>query len=390
MKDFSSRLVRRDFLRLAGGLAATAVVSNSLWSKATAAPVQSGPGPYGPLQQADRNGIMLPAGFRSKVIARAGRRIRGTRYTWHGYPDGGATFPTDDGGYVYVSNSELSSSGGASAIRFQASGAIVGAYRICGGTRRNCAGGKTPWGTWLSCEEHEDGCVFECQPLLANSYVCRAAMGTFKHEAAAVDPDTGYVYMTEDEPDGRLYRFRPNRRGDLSSGTLEVAQVLSGGVVQWHRVPRPNPSSTASDPTRRQVPLSTPFDGGEGVEYSLGLIYFTTKGDNRVWEFDPVNSLLDVLYDANQDPGRQLTGVDNIAASAGGDLLVAEDGGNMEIVVISAEGTAAPLLRITGQSGSEIAGPAFSPDGRRLYFSSQRGGFRRRGITYEISGPFRG
>lgn len=382
-------ITRRDFLKLAGGLAATAVVSESLWNKALAAPVQSGPGPYGALGRADANGIMLPSGFSSRVIARAGQRVTGTNYTWHSSPDGGATFAANGGGYVYVSNSEVSSGGGAGAISFDAQGNIVGARRICAGTRSNCAGGKTPWGTWLSCEEYDSGSVWECDPHRANSHARRPALGAFAHEAAAFDPATGYVYMTEDKTDGRFYRFRPSRADDLSAGSLEVAQVSDSGVVRWLAVPRPLASGTG-DPLRRQVPASTAFNGGEGVVHSLGVIYFTTKGDNRVWEYSPVDSMLSVLYEASSDPGRQLTGVDNIAASAGGDLIVAEDGGNMELVVITAEGEAAALLRVTGQSGSEITGPAFDPSGTRLYFSSQRGGSNGRGITYEVRGPFRG
>ncbi|WSJ97825.1 DUF839 domain-containing protein [Streptomyces sp. NBC_01320] len=86
-----------------------------------------------------------------------------------------------------------------------------------------------------------------------------------------------------------------------------------------------------------------------------------------------------------------LTGVDK-ARSGSGDLYVAEDGGNMEICLITPDGTVAPFLRISGQSGCEITGPAFSPDGTRLYFSSQRGtsGSSSGGITYEVKGPFRG
>jgi secreted PhoX family phosphatase len=86
-----------------------------------------------------------------------------------------------------------------------------------------------------------------------------------------------------------------------------------------------------------------------------------------------------------------LTGVDNVTRSSGGDLFVAEDGGNMEICIITPAGVVAPFLRIPSQSSSEITGPAFSPDGSRLYFSSQRGttGSSSGGITYEVSGPFR-
>ncbi|MFK4689767.1 secreted PhoX family phosphatase [Streptomyces pristinaespiralis] len=86
-----------------------------------------------------------------------------------------------------------------------------------------------------------------------------------------------------------------------------------------------------------------------------------------------------------------LTGVDNVTGTASGDLFVAEDGGNMEICVITPDDVVAPFLRVGGQSSSEICGPAFSPDGSRLYFSSQRGtsGSSSGGITYEVTGPFR-
>ena len=106
-----------------------------------------------------------------------------------------------------------------------------------------------------------------------------------------------------------------------------------------------------------------------------------------MWRYDTRTELLTIVYDAALDPGMQLSGVDNVTAARSGDLFVAEDGGNMELVMITPDGVAAPLLRIVGQSSSELAGPAFDPYGRRLYVSSQRGGGN--GITYEITGPFR-
>src|SRR5262245_9212471 len=166
-------------------------------------------GPYGPLGLPDINGVRLPAGFTSRLIATTGQLVPGTSYTWHLAPDGGATFATG-GGWIYVSNSEANgNTGGVSAIWFDASGQIVDAYRILADTKWNCAGGATPWGTWLSCEEYRGGLVWECDPAGPGQGIARPALGKFVHEAAAVDPVTGYVYLTEDEDRGRFYRFCP-------------------------------------------------------------------------------------------------------------------------------------------------------------------------------------
>ncbi|MFJ4907572.1 alkaline phosphatase PhoX [Streptomyces sp. NPDC093249] len=382
---------RRGFLRGAVIGTSAAVFGGSLWHGAAfAAPAQPGAGPYGALGAADANGILLPAGFTSRVIARSGQPVPGTSYSWHSAPDGGACF-ADGTGWIYVSNSEVNPGGGASAVRFDAAGTVTGAYRVLSGTRQNCAGGATPWNTWLSCEEVSLGYVYESNPWGGTAYR-RDAMGRFKHEAAAADPVRKAVYLTEDETDGCFYRFLPTTWGDLSAGTLQVlkASTATSGGFTWQNVPDPDGSPTT---TRNQVSGAKRFNGGEGCHYADDTVWFTTKGDNRVWQVNLAAGTYELAYDDSLVPGgaAPLTGVDNITGSASGDLFVAEDGGTMEICLITPDDVVAPFLRISGQSGSEITGPAFSPDGRRLYFSSQRGtnGSSSGGITYEVKGPFR-
>jgi len=400
-------LSRRKLLRC--GLHGAAALGLGLTGGSVVVPVvrAAGADDFGPLQPADANGLMLPSGFGSRVVAVTGQTVQGSGYTWHGAPDGGAVFPAPDGGWVYVSNSELGTgTSGVGALRFAADAAIIGAYSILTGTTRNCAGGATPWGTWLSCEEFDGGRVYECDPFAPGSQgALRSGLGTFSHEAAAVDPIHQKVHLTEDKPEGRLYRLSPASYPDLSSGLLEVAEILdpgSQGAIQpgqvrplaWHVLPEPNPAGggvqsaghlpVEQRATRYQLPASTPFNGGEGCFFHAGSVYFSTKGDNRVWRIDTAADTIEIVYDLATTTTPELSGVDNVYVSQRGDVYVAEDGGNMQIVALTPSGAVKPVVQVTGQLGSEITGPALSPDGQRLYFSSQR----FPGTTYEVSGPF--
>ena len=389
----SGAVGRRTVLR--AGVAGAALLATSgwpgWWRSALAAPAEPGVGPFGPLAaQPDANGLFLPEGFTSRVVAVSGQTVTPSTYLWHGAPDGGATFPTRGGGWVYVSNSEVGHpKGGVGAVRFDARGRIVDAYRILDGTGTNCAGGPTPWGRWLSCEEHSEGHVWECDPRQAGQGIERPALGTFTHEAAAVDPVGRAVYLTEDDPTGRLYRFVPAKYPDLSNGALQAASVGSDGTVTWKEV-SPDRAERGGD--------TTSFDGGEGAVHVRGVIAFTTKGDDRVWGLDVRRQRLSVLYDAQAIDEPPLTGVDNITAHLKSrDLYVAEDGGNLELCVISLRSAGryevATFARVAGPASSEIAGPAFTAKGDRLYFSSQRGTTGNQpgdGITFEVRGPFAG
>jgi secreted PhoX family phosphatase len=144
-------------------------------------------------------------------------------------------------------------------------------------------------------------------------------MGAFTHEAVAVDPVYKYIYQTEDVPDGNFYRFKPDiypdgGRADFRSGTLEVAIVTGDNrfesrAVRWGKVPYPVPqldehrTDPAYLPTCQQVPAAEKFNGGEGCWYHDGIVYFSTKGDNRVWAMDTHKNVIDLIYDKQTQQG---------------------------------------------------------------------------------------
>lgn len=385
-----TQLHRRDFLKMgAAGVASFLAGGQVTAQRSSHAPFFSLAN-VGPLQQPDENGLMLPRGFRSRIVARSRERpTPNSDYRWHRSPDGGACFPKQGGGWIYVSNCEEGFlRGGVGALEFNARGEIVDAYEILGSTSRNCAGGATPWGTWLSCEEFSRGQVYECDPFGARRATVRPALGTFKHEAAAVDLNNDTIYMTEDEGDGGFYRFT-SQLGlpDLQAGRLEIASVVErdgGQYVEWLEVPDPRRSR---QPTRYQNADYTPFNGGEGIAFYQGKLFFTTKGDNRVWCYDTRDSSLFIVYDVDTSDNPILSGVDNVVISPSGDVLVAEDGGDLQLVVITPEYEPLPLLQLLGHDRSELAGPAFDPSYQRLYVSSQDGteGRGSDGYTFEIS-----
>jgi secreted PhoX family phosphatase len=391
------RHTRRELIgATASGVVAVALGArfwDDLFGAASSAGPRPGPG-YGPRRPPDELGLRLPEGFRGRIVAHGGERVGGTGYEWHEASDGAATFPLDDGGWILVSNSETVR-GGASALRFRRDGKVVDAYRILDGTRQNCSGGGTPWGTWLSCEEVEDGLVWECDPGGRRDPVSHPALGVFKHEAAAVDPRGRRVYLTEDLIDGRFYRFTPERWPRLGRGVLELATVSDGGQVRWTEVPDPSARHLA---TRRQLPESTPLKRGEGIWRDGRTVYVATTADHRVHAYDIERQRMRVIYDGLATRSAPLLRVDQLTANRAGEVFVCEDIATDEIDIglIERSGRVSRFLSATGpqHANSELTGVSFDPSGSRMYFSSQRAGGSEGlpgpGAIYEVSGPFRG
>lgn len=253
----SGSTTRRQLLARTGALGVSIAFAGNLTElfAGTAAAQTLGHTGYGPLVP-DPDGLLdLPEGFSYRVLSREGDRLRSGEGPVPSNHDGMTALPGRGGRVHLVRNHENradgrvpvptvtgltydpAGKGGCTALTLDRHGHVLSERVAIAGTAVNCAGGPTPWGTWLTCEETEDragtngytkdhGFIFEVDP--SNPYASGAvpltAMGRFQHEAIAVDPKRGVVYETEDaflKPFGLFYRFLPNQpRGGL--GTLRA------------------------------------------------------------------------------------------------------------------------------------------------------------------------
>ncbi|MEV4680036.1 alkaline phosphatase PhoX [Streptomyces kurssanovii] len=433
---------RRTLLRGAAVAAAASLPFQALAARtAAAAPVKLGlDGGYGPLgpvkdQATGLELLQLPRGFEyisygwTNDLMDDGVRTPGAH-------DGMAAFRYGDKVHI-VRNHELgagpaftapaynpAAGGGTTTMVFDPdAGQWLESYGSLGGTIRNCAGGPTPWNTWLTCEEtfsttagKRHGYIFEVASEGKGNPEPYKAMGRFNHEAVAVDPATGYVYETEDRGDASLYRFVPAVPGDLSKGgRLEALRIgtttydtrsdgeKAYGTVSWVPVDDVDP---ATDTVRLQAQANgaAVFSRLEGAWYGNDRVYvITTDGgparQGQVFELDPATDEFRVLF---ASPGSEvLNAPDNMCVSPRGGLVLCEDGGGTEYVhgltpdgeifrfaandVDLRDGTAGKNVPAADHRGSEWAGSVFEPkNGNWLFVNIQTPG-----ITFAITGPWR-
>jgi secreted PhoX family phosphatase len=281
--------------------------------------------------------------------------------------------------------------------------AVKRQFRSLSGTIRNCAGGITPWGSWLTCEENvmradgrinkDHGYVFEVPATATGPVdpVPLTAMGRFNHEAACVDPETGIVYQTEDRENGLLYRFVPRFPGRLAEGGTLQALALDGMADSrnWDSVAlhtgRPvagrwitldNPEAPEDDLRIRGAAAgATLFARGEGIWMGAGEFYFTcTSGgaarQGQVFRLKPSLHGADALDLFYESPAMaEFAFGDNLTIAPDGELIVCEDQYQSEhtnhLRGLTRDGRAYEFAKV--RVDSETAGACFSPDGRVLF-----------------------
>ncbi|MFN0184151.1 MAG: alkaline phosphatase PhoX [Aquabacterium sp.] len=318
------------------------------------------------------------------------------------------------------------------------------------GTLRNCAGGPTPWHSWISCEETVDGphvgvarqhgYCFEVPASGLASPVPLRGMGCFYHEAAAVDPVTSFVYMTEDHGPSGLYRYMPQVRGRLSlGGRLQMMRIagvqpnagidINGQYVRYYNTGVAQPAGTTWDvdwvdidePDRPFVSGTTyggvraqglrqgacSFARGEGAWYGNGLIFFcATSGgraqDGQVFAYDPRRETLTMLFESGGNA--DLDSADNITWSPRGALLVCEDGDAVPQALrgLTLDGTIFPFCLNNADFTANGIGRYVRPSGRVFDLDWREQEFtgasfhhewlfvniQRPGVTLAITGPW--
>jgi secreted PhoX family phosphatase len=430
MTDTEPRLARRSFLQggaaLAGAAALTGFEAVGARPAGARRPV-SGDGGYGPLspvrdQTTGEALIALPKGFEYLTFGRTGDLMDDGIVT-PGSHDGMAAFRTGElvrivrnhergGGAAFATGMtyDPTAAGGTTTLVFDPdAGALLGSHASLAGTIRNCAGGPTPWGTWLSCEETTEvrdgmrhGYVFEVPADGTSDGQPLTGLGRYSHEAAAVDPATGYVYLTEDATPSGLYRFIPSVPGRLAAGgrlqmlaigavatqTYSDAGPKDYGQVTWVDIDVPDPAPGAQSTVLQGIAKGgASFERGEGIWYGNERIYFvsTSGGPSRgqVFELDPATDQLRLIF---HSPSLDvLDSPDNICVSPRGGLVLCEDGSGQEYLHgLTTDGSIFRFAEnLMGES--EWAGATFEPkNGNWLFVSIQSPG-----LTFAITGPWR-
>jgi uncharacterized protein len=445
-------LSRRSFVLRSGGTALGLAVSGSLPAVLGAQPALAArPGRvgYGPLVPDPAGVLDLPEGFHYRMFSRVGIDVLDDGSPVPASHDGMAAFAAARHRTWLVRNHEIApedveeeglapvphvpghtydpnGTGGTTTLLVGPDRRLVSHRVSLAGTVNNCAGGPTPWGTWLTCEETDEiidgirhGYVFEVDPVTGGDPAPLGALGRFEHEAVSFDPRTGAAYLTEDAdgPHGLFYRCLPQQplggRGSLHAGGAlhalripelagtDLSAVTSPGTtftsLEWLPVGQVDPG--ADDEPTRVAAGGTPIPKCEGTWWGGGRIWFvSSRGEGpgaedpgeasaaahggQIWVYDPVADSLRLVVRFEQDD--DFEGPDNITVAPYGFAVMCTDGEDDDqfLAGIAPDGQTFPLA-YNRLSGDEFAGATFSPDGHTLFVNIQDPG-----TTFAIWGPW--
>lgn len=416
---------------------------------------------YGKLKRTKGGVLNLPKGFSYKIIARMGDPMS-DGLVHPDKPDGMATYVGSNGRVILVRNHELMptnfsafgrdyehlgkvdqskiydfrngnlpcSGGTTTLVVNEDTLEVEQSWLSLIGTLRNCAGGPTPWGSWISCEEivipakngyeKSHGYNFEVpitEHMQLTDPVPLKAMGQFNHEAVCVDPKTSIVYQTEDRDDGLIYRFLPNEPGKLIKGgklqALAIKGMKSAVVRNWESDDQKFPIGESmevewidleqveeieNDTLRMQgfQKGAAKFARGEGMWFGNKELYFAcTSGGvtktGQIFRYTP--SPYEGTPEEAKQPGRielflepnngeLLKYCDNLTVAPWGDVIFCEDHANPRVVGITKSGQFYKIAENIGFK-SEFAGGVFSPSGKTYFVNIQHAG-----LTVAIQGPW--
>jgi hypothetical protein len=296
-------------------------------------------------------------------------------------------------------------------------------YVLLSGTLMNCAGGITPWKTWITCEEltsgpasgyeKHHGYCFEVSPNVPNAApVPLRQMGRFKHEAIAVDRRGGVIYLTEDfNPTSGFYRYTPHNYGKPAfGGRLQMlaikgtpnADLRTGQTVNqpllaaWVDIVDPDPpngeANTLAVYDQGFALGGATFTRLKGCFTFADRIFFTsTNGGNsglgQIWEYRQRKGNFGILKLIYESPGGDILDFpDNICFGNRGDTFICEDGLTDNYMrILDKRGALTTFAKniIPGFESSEITGSVLSPNGQVLFFNIQTPG-----VTVAVWGPW--